>query len=141
MHEQARAERAAAAMLANDAATPWFGAKVEKVGTGYALASLTVQSHHLNGHGSCHGGVIFALADTAFAVACNSRNQRAVAQHNQITYLSPGALGETLIAEAQVTAEAGRTAVTDVTVSCDGRTVAMFRGNSRQIPGQHFEED
>ena len=141
MQEQERAERAAGAMLSQDHASAWFGMTLEAVGADFARMTLTVGRDHLNGHGSCHGGVIFALADSAFAVACNANNTRAVAQHNQISYLSPGALGEVLTAEARVISRAGRTGLTDVTVTAgDGRVIAQFRGASREIGGSHFDE-
>ncbi len=142
MQDQRRAARSAEAMLSKDHASDWFGIKLAEIGPDYARMTLTVAQHHLNGHGSCHGGVIFALADSAFAVACNSDNRRAVAQHNQISYLSPGVLGEILVAEARVVNRAGRTGITDVTVrNEDGRVIALFRGASRRIEGHHFEEE
>ncbi|MEM9320040.1 MAG: hydroxyphenylacetyl-CoA thioesterase PaaI [Pseudomonadota bacterium] len=142
MQDQARAERSAAVMLEQDRASAWFGIALDRVGPGVARMTLTVGEDHLNGHGTCHGGVIFALADSAFAVACNSSNRKAVAQHNTISYLSPGHLGERLTAEANVVARTGRSAITDVTVTGDdGRIVAAFRGASREIGGHHFQED
>lgn len=141
MQKQRLAERAAEAMLGRDPATAWFGITLDAVGPGYARMQMRVAPEHLNGHGSCHGGVIFALADSAFAVACNSDNSRAVAQHNQISYLSPAALSDLLTAEARVINTVGRTGLTDVTVTAeDGRVVAQFRGASRTIPGQHVDE-
>ena len=141
MTPQERAQRSADAMLANDAATKWLGARLERVGPGTSVLSMTVQAHHLNGHGICHGGFIFTLADSAFAVACNAYNAVTVAQENQITYLSPGQPGEVLTATAVETARTGRSGVYDVTVTGgDGRKVAVMRGLSRTIRGVHFEE-
>ncbi|MHA7887604.1 hydroxyphenylacetyl-CoA thioesterase PaaI [Roseicyclus sp.] len=142
MTEEERARRSAEAMWATDAASQWLGLRLIDIGSGRAVMEMTVQAHHLNGHGICHGGFIFTLADSAFAFACNSHNRIAVAQHNSITYLSPGQPGETLRAEAVEVALTGRSGLTDVTVTGgDGRKVALFRGASRQISGQHFEED
>ncbi|WP_284263497.1 hydroxyphenylacetyl-CoA thioesterase PaaI [Roseicyclus amphidinii] len=142
MTEEERARRSAEAMWATDAASQWLGLRLIDVGPGRAVMEMTVQDHHLNGHGICHGGFIFTLADSAFAFACNSHNRIAVAQHNSITYLSPGQPGEILRAEAVEVALTGRSGLTDVTVTGgDGRKVALFRGASRQISGQHFEED
>lgn len=142
MTPQDRAERSAAAMWANDAASKWLGMSLDAVGPGTASLSFTVQDHHLNGHYICHGGYIFTLADSAFAFACNSYNTLNVAQENQITFLSPSKSGERLTATAVETARTGRSGVYDVTVTGpDGRKVAVFRGLSRQIQGQHFEED
>jgi len=141
MTPQDRATRAAAVMWENDAASRWTGVSLDAVGPGTARLSLTVRPEHLNGHGICHGGVIFTLADTAFAFACNSHNRIAVAQHNTISYLSPGQGGETLTAEAHEVSLTGRSGITDVTVTGgDGRVVALFRGASRQIAGTHFPE-
>ncbi|MFY0634754.1 MAG: hydroxyphenylacetyl-CoA thioesterase PaaI [Vannielia sp.] len=141
MTPQERAARSAKAMWAQDAASKWLGMELGEVGEGSARLSLTVEPHHCNGHGICHGGVIFALADSAFAFACNSRNQSTVAQQNQITYLAPGRLGETLTAQANETSLQGRTGLTDVTVTgVDGRVIAQFRGLSRAIPGSLFDE-
>lgn len=141
MTEEERARRSAKAMWATDAASQWLGLRLIDIGPGRAVMEMTVQAHHLNGHGICHGGFIFTLADSAFAFACNSHNRIAVAQHNSITYLSPGQPGETLRAEAVEVALTGRSGLTDVTVTGgDGRKVALFRGASRQIGGQHFEE-
>ena len=119
-----------------------MGMRIEAVGPGSATLSMALREDHLNGHGSAHGGVIFALADSAFAFACNSRNEVAVAQQAQVTYLSPGRPGERLTARAAESASVGRSGVTDVCVSGeDGRTVALFRGLSRRVPGRHFEEE
>ena len=95
-----------------------------------------------NGHGICHGGFIFLLADTAFAVACNSGNLRTVAQHAEISFLRPGVLGDVLIAEARETSLVGRSGVYDVSVSSEssGERIAEFRGLSRRIAGTLFDE-
>ena len=138
---QERARRAADAMWAGDAASRAMGMAIEAVGPGTATLSMTLREEHLNGHGSAHGGVVFTLADSAFAFACNSYNEAAVAQEAQVTFLSPGRGGERLVAEASESALAGRTGVYDVRVSGgDGRTVALFRGLSRRVRGRHFEE-
>ncbi len=141
MTPQERAERSAQAMWADDTASQQMGFVIDHVGPGTATLSFTVEDRFLNGHGICHGGFIFTLADSAFAFACNSYNTLVVAQENSITYLSPGQAGERLIATAVEAARAGRSGVYDVTVTGeDGRKVALFRGLSRQISGQHFEE-
>ncbi len=142
MTPQERAERSAAAMWAGDAASKHLGMVLDTVGPGHAILSFTVRPEHLNGHGICHGGYIFTLADSAFAFACNSYNRLVVAQHNAITYLSPGQEGERLIAEAAEVSRSGRSGVYDVTVTGgDGRKLALFRGASRQIDGTHFKEE
>lgn len=141
MTPQDRAARVAEVMWASDAASAWVGLRLDAIGPGTARMSVTIDQHHLNGHGICHGGVIFTLADSAFAFACNSHNRIAVAQHNSISYLSPGQKGEVLTAEAKEISQTGRSGLTDVTVTGeDGRVVALFRGASRQISGTHFQE-
>lgn len=135
------AERSSAAMWARDDASKWLGATLDAVGPGTATVSMTVQEHHTNGHDICHGGFIFTLADSAFAFACNSYNQIVVAQQNSITYVAPGRLGDRLTAEAREIARFGRSGIYDVSVTDqDGRLIAEFRGNSRQIAGQHFQD-
>jgi acyl-CoA thioesterase len=136
-----RATQSAQAMWENDAATQWMGIALDAVGPGTAQMSFTVQPHHLNGHQICHGGFIFTLADSAFAFACNSYNQITVAQENSITFIAPGEPGEVLTAHASEAAKNGRSGVYDVVVTGrDGRKVALFRGLSRTIRGQHFAE-
>lgn len=138
---QERAERASQVMWADDHASQAFGMKVESVGPGEATISMTVRRDHLNGHGTCHGGVIFTLADSAFAFACNSHNKVTVAQHCSVSFLAPGREGDRLIASAREVTLAGRSGVYDVSVArADGTVIAEFRGLSRTISGTHFEE-
>lgn len=142
MTPEERARKSAECMHSNDNSTKWAGISIDEVRPGWAQASMPVEDHHLNGHHVCHGGLIFMLADTAFAFACNSYNTNVLAQLGSITFLSPGQKGETLVAEAVEQTRAGRSGIYDVTVTGgDGRKVAMFRGHSRQIPGTHFEEE
>lgn len=141
MTPQLRAERSADAMWADDPASQALGMSLIEVGPGRAVITMSVRKDMANGHGICHGGFIFTLADSAFAFACNSYNQRVVAQHNSITYLAPGQLGERLTATATEVSRTGRSGVYDVIVTGeDGHTVALFRGHARQIKGTHFEE-
>lgn len=142
MTPEERATKSAECMRANDNSTKWAGIDIGEVAPGWARTTMDVKPHHLNSHSVCHGGLIFMLADTAFAYACNSYNTNVLAQLGSITFLSPGREGETLVAEAIEQTLAGRSGVYDVTVTgSDGRKVAMFRGHSRQISGTHFEED
>ena len=130
------AEKSAEAMWAEDKASRALGMKIEKVVPGIAVLSMTVGVNMVNGHGSCHGGYIFTLADSAFAFACNSRNQRHVAQHCTVTFLAPGRLGMRLVAEARERHRSDRSGIYDVTVRTDdGEMIAEFRGHSRSIPG------
>ena len=141
MTPKERAEKAAAIMWENDRASPWIGMRLDTIDEGRSKMSLVVQDHHVNGHDICHGGIIFTLADSAFAFACNSRNQNTVAQNNSITYISPGKLGDTLTADAKEVSLSGRSGIYDVTVTNQNNDViAEFRGCSRAIRGQLFEE-
>ncbi|MGZ2260196.1 hydroxyphenylacetyl-CoA thioesterase PaaI [Roseobacter sp. A03A-229] len=137
-----RAERAAQAMWSPDRASHWLGMELADVDEGTAMLTLLVQPHHCNGHGMCHGGITFALADSAFAFACNSRNAATVAQQNSITYVAPARAGDMLTARAEERALNGRSGVYDVQVTNQtGAVIAEFRGLSRQIKGQLFDED
>ena len=97
---------------------------------------MTVAERMVNGHEICHGGFIFTLADSAFAFACNTYDQRTVAQHCAVTFIAPARLGEVLSAHALEVSRAGRSGIYDVTVTGDGgAVVAEFRGHSRTIKG------
>ena len=142
MTPKQRAEKSAAAMWAGDAASKWFGMTIVEVDEGRAVLRLSVEDHHANGHGICHGGVTYALADSAFAFACNSRNQSTVAQFNTMTYIAPAKLGDTLTAEAKEVSISGRNGIYDVRVTNqDGTRLAEFRGHSRAIRGTLFDEE
>ena len=142
MTPQERAQNCADVMFARDAASSGLGMRIVDVAPGAATLTMPVRPDMLNGHGICHGGYIFTLADSAFAFACNTYNQNTVAQQNQITYLAPGREAELLTATACEVSKVGRSGVYDVTVTGeDGRTVALFRGLSRSIKGQHFPEE
>ena len=141
MDAQERAERSAAAMFANDRASPGLGMKIDEIAPGRAVLSMPVREDFLNGHDICHGGFIFTLADSAFAFACNSYNQLAVAQENQITFMRPGRKGDLLTAEAVEVDRPGRSALYDVIVRNQaGDIIAAMRGLSREVKGRHFEE-
>jgi acyl-CoA thioesterase len=142
MTPQTCAQKCADIMWANDLASQQMGMTLKHISPGQAVMVLTVAPRFLNGHGTCHGGVIFTLADSAFAFACNSYNQITVAQENHITYLSPAQDGEQLIATAKEIARTGRSGVYDVTVTGqNNRQIALFRGLSRTTKGHHFTPD
>lgn len=122
-------------MEVNDVASREAGVRVLEVGAGTARAALTVEPRHLNGHGICHGGYLFLLADTAFAFACNSHGVPAVSAGGDITFLRTARAGAELVADAVERALAGRSGVYDVTVRDTEGVVAEFRGRSRQVPG------
>jgi acyl-CoA thioesterase len=133
---QQLAEAAAAAMWAGDRASQAMGMRIESVTPGRAVLSMTVREDMVNGHDLCHGGYIFALADSAFAFACNSENHNTVAAGARIEFLAPGRLGDRLSATATQVHQGKRTGLYDVTVcNQDGRTLAIFRGNSHRIGG------
>ena len=141
MTPKERAQKSAETMWNNDQASAWFGLRIDEIDEGFAVLSLTVEKKHTNGHGICHGGVTFALADSAFAFACNSRNQSTVAQHNTISYTSAVKLGDVLTATAKEISLIGRNGIYDVEVTNqEGLAVAQFRGCSRAIRGTLFEE-
>lgn len=128
-------------MWGNDSASNWFGMEILEVSEARSALRLIVQSHHANGHGICHGGVTYALADSAFAFACNSRNQSTVAQYNAISYIAPAHVGDQLTAKAREVSLAGRNGIYDVTVTNqNSEVIAEFRGHSRAIKGQIIEE-
>ena len=139
---QALAEACAAYMLAADRASQGLGMVVESVSPGHAVLCMSVREDMSNGHGICHGGFIFTLADSAFAFACNTYNQLAVAQHCSISYVAPARLGDRLTAVAVERHKQGRSAIYDITVTNqDDEKIAEFRGHSRTIKGQHVPDD
>ena len=121
-------------MLEAEGTGPAWGLEIEEVRAGYARVSMMIRSDMLNGHGFAHGGMIFALADSAFAYVCNGANHASMAAQASIVFLDKVREGETLIAEATEVAREGRAGVTRVAVrSGDGRTVAEFTGYSRTL--------
>ena len=136
------ARRIAEAMHAAEKTSAVWGLELVDAGEGWARASMTIREDMLNGHGVAHGGVIFSLADTAFAWACNSHNVATFAQQASISFLSKAQLGETLVAEAREDAAIGRTGVYTVRVTADdGRMVAVFQGLSRTAGGKVIDDD
>jgi acyl-CoA thioesterase len=132
----ALARRVAEAMLSREGTGPVWGIIIEEAREGFARLSMRVRADMLNGHGIAHGGMIFALADTAFAYACNSRNEITVAQQASIVFLTPARADDVLVAEAAESARNGRSGVYRVTVrAADGRVVAEFTGLSRAVGG------
>ncbi|MBU3696128.1 hydroxyphenylacetyl-CoA thioesterase PaaI [Dechloromonas sp.] len=134
---QALAEATAEAMWSRDRAAQALGMKIVRVQPGKALLTMAVRSDMVNGHHICHGGMIFTLADTAFAYACNSYNKNTVASACHIDFLAPAKEGDLLEAEAIEQSASGRTGVYDITVRvAGGKTVALFRGKSYRINGE-----
>ena len=136
-----KAKQVARKIWETDNASQWFGMELVDATEGAATMTMVVQANHLNGHGTCHGGVTFALADSTFGFACNSRNQATVAMHNSITYTAPGKVGDVLTATAQEVSMQGRNGIYDVRVTNhDDVLIAEFRGMSRAVRGQIIED-
>lgn len=134
---QALAQACADTMWRDDRASKELGMSIERIGPGEAVMQMRVRPDMTNGHDICHGGFIFTLADSAFAFACNTYNQRAVAQQCAVTFIRPVHAGETLTAHAVERSKAGRGGIYDVTVrDSNDIVVAEFRGHSRTISGE-----
>lgn len=130
------ANRVAHEMLALEGTGPSWGIAIEEARSGYVRLRMTLRDDMLNGHRIAHGGMVFSLADTAFAYVCNGKNERTVAAQASIVFLDAAKVGEALIAEAEEVSRVGRSGVTRVTVkSSDGRPIAEFTGYSRTIGG------
>ncbi len=139
MTPQEIAEASARAMWNDDSASQRLGMTLDQIAPGRATLSMTITDAMSNGHGNCHGGYIFTLADSAFAFACNSYNQMAVAQHCSVTYLIPGRIGDRLTATATEVSRRGRSGIYDIRITNqDGDHVAEFRGHSRTVKGTHL---
>ncbi|MFP4126536.1 MAG: hydroxyphenylacetyl-CoA thioesterase PaaI [Alphaproteobacteria bacterium] len=136
---QARAMRRAATLWAEDACARGLGMVIVEVAPGRAVLELTIAPSMANGHGTAHGGIIFTLADSAFAFAANSGAEDHVAEHAQMSFLRPVAVGERLRAEARARHHRPGAGLFDVTVTnAEGEVVAEFRGHSRvrgAVPG------
>jgi acyl-CoA thioesterase len=133
---QALAELAGKTMYERDPASRALGMTLDEIRPGYARMCMPVRANMLNGHGTCHGGYIFMLADSAFAFACNSHNHVTVGAGCTIDYLAPAREGDLLTAEAVEQALGGKTGIYDIVVtSQDGRKVALFRGKSHRVQG------
>jgi acyl-CoA thioesterase len=129
------ARACAKAMWDGDDASQGLGMKIVEVRSGEATLTMTIQPHMVNGQRIAHGGFIFLLADSAFAFACNSHNQRAVAAQCDIAFIRPGKLGDKLVATAREISRGGRSGIYDVRVTAGDTVVAEFRGHSRTIAG------
>jgi acyl-CoA thioesterase len=132
----ALARRVAETLMANEGTAPAWGLVLEEARVGYARVRMALREDMLNGHRTAHGGMIFALADTAFAYACNSHNRASVAQGSSILFLGPAQAGEELVAEAREMALAGRSGSYSIEVRTgDGRIVAQVQSLSRTVGG------
>lgn len=129
------ARACAEAMWKEDGASKGLGMEILQVRAGEATLAMTIQANMVNGHGIAHGGFIFTLADSAFAYACNSHNERVVAAQGSISFIRPGKLGDRLVAVAREVSRAGRSGIYDVRVTVDGTAIAELRGHSRAVGG------
>ena len=134
------ARACADAMWKDDDASRGLGMKIVEVSAGRSVLTMTVQPHMVNGQRIAHGGFIFTLADSAFAFACNSHNERVVAAQGNITFIRPGKLGDVLVASAREISRTGRSGIYDVQVTADDVVIAEFRGHSRSIGGSWLPE-
>ena len=138
---QQRAERAAAALYERDRASQALGMRLAGVRPGWAQVVMRVRPDMVNGHAICHGGLVFTLADSAFAFACNSYNLNTVASGCAIDFIAPAREGDVLTARARERQLAGRTGVYDVKVAnARGEMIALFRGKSYRIKGHLVDE-
>jgi acyl-CoA thioesterase len=129
------ARACADAMWKEDDASKGLGMEILQIKPGQATLTMTIKQHMVNGHGIAHGGFIFLLADSAFAFACNSHNQRAVAAQCNISFIRPGKLGDRLVATAREISRTGRSGIYDVRVTVDDMAIAELRGHSRTLGG------
>ncbi|MBI2308837.1 MAG: hydroxyphenylacetyl-CoA thioesterase PaaI [Rhodocyclales bacterium] len=133
------AERCAELMWPDDKAAQALGIELVRIAPGEAVARMTVRADMVNGHDTCHGGFIFALADTAFAYACNTFNVRTVASGVDINFIAPAHTGQTLTAYGHARHQGGRSGVYDIEVKNeDDALIAVFRGRSSRIKGHFF---
>jgi acyl-CoA thioesterase len=130
------ARACADAMWKDDHASRGLGMEILDIRSGQATMAMTVKPHMVNGQGIAHGGFIFTLADSAFAFACNSHNERVVAAQGNITFIKPGKLGDRLVATASEISRSGRSGIYDVHVAVDDVVIAEFRGHSRSLGGE-----
>lgn len=139
MTPQELAQASADAMWKNDHASQNLGMTLDHIAPGEATLSMTITEAMSNGQGNCHGGYMFTLADSAFAFACNSYNQLAVAQHCSISYLMPCRIGDRLTATATEVSRRGRSGIYDIRLTNQaGEHIGEFRGMSRTVKGTHL---
>src|ERR1700758_2781798 len=122
-------------MWKDDDASATLGMEILDIKAGEATLAMIIQPHMVNGQRIAHGGFIFTLADSAFAFACNTHNERVVAAQGHITFIRPGKLGDLLVATAREISRSGRSGIYDVRVTVDDVVIAEFRGHSRSIGG------
>ena len=138
---QRLAERAVEALWRGDSASRQLGMSIEDCGPGRANVTMRIRSDMVNGHGICHGGLVFALADSAFAFACNSYGDNTVAAGAAIDFLLPAREGDVIRATASERWRGGRSGIYEIEVrNQKGETVALFRGRSHQVAGRLIDD-
>jgi acyl-CoA thioesterase len=135
------ARACAEAMWKEDDASQGLDMEIVEIRSGQATLAMTVKPHMVNGQRIAHGGFIFTLADSAFAFACNTHNERTVAAQGNISFIRPGKLGDRLVATAREISRSGRSGIYDVTVTAGDIVIAEFRGHSRTIGGTWLPTD
>lgn len=141
MSPEDTAKRSAEFMWDADQVSQKFGMELVSIKPGEAVMRMIVQDWMLNGHGTCHGGILYTFADSAFGFSCNSYNRKTVAQLATITYIAPGFKDDVLIARAKEISIFGRNGIYDISVENQNKDViAQFRGHSRQVKGVYFED-
>jgi len=141
MTDQELAECCATSMWQNDLASQHLGMEIIDIAPGKAVITMEIRPEMANGHGTCQGGFIFALADSGFAFACNTYNQVTVSQCCNITYIRPATIGDQLTAHAREISRYGRSGIYDVRVTNQaGQQIAEFRGHSRTVKGVHLPD-
>ena len=134
---QRQAERATAALFARDRASQALGMRITGVRPGWARVAMLVRADMVNGHGLCHGGMVFALGDSAFAFACNSYNESTVAAAASVDFLAAARAGDELTAEASELWRTRRNGLYEIVISNQrGERIALFRGRSYRVDGQ-----
>jgi acyl-CoA thioesterase len=134
---QSQAERAAGALFKRDRASQALGMRITGIGPGWARVVMTVRRDMVNGHAVCHGGIVFALADSAFAFACNSHNDNTLAAAASIDFLDAAREGDVLTAEASELWRSRRNGIYEITVSNQrAERIALARGRSYRIDGR-----
>ena len=137
MTPQQTAELVRDGMFARDRAAQSLAMRITHIAPGEATIEMAVRGDMLNGFDTCHGGYITTLGDTAFAYACNTRNEMTVASGLAVEFVAPGRPGDVLVAEARELSQAGRTGVYDVTIrNQQGQLIALFRGKSYSMKGK-----
>ena len=137
MTPQQTAELVRDGMFSRDRAAQSLAMRITHIAPGEATIEMAVRDDMLNGFDTCHGGFITTLGDTAFAYACNTRNELTVASGLSVDFVAPGRPGDVLVAEAKELSQAGRTGVYDVTIrNRQGQLIALFRGKSYSMKGK-----